>query len=95
MKHRKKFYVVVYDIRKDKNRDKISKLLEKYGIRVNYSVFECLFTEKQLASVQEKVVRLIDKHSDSVIYYPLCLDCYAGICYQPKQLHITFTVDVV
>lgn len=95
MKHNKKFYVVVYDIHKDKNRDRISKLLEKYGIRVNYSVFECLFTEKQLTTVQEKALKLIDKHRDSIIYYPICMNCYVGICYQPKQLHTVFTVDVV
>lgn len=34
-------YVVAYDIPCDKRRKKISDLLEGYGQRVQYSVFEC------------------------------------------------------
>lgn len=37
------FYVVVYDISSDKQRKKVSDLLEGYGLRVQYSVFECVF----------------------------------------------------
>ena len=34
--------VVAYDIAYNKRRNKIAKCLEGYGIRVNYSVFECV-----------------------------------------------------
>ncbi|MDE6215664.1 CRISPR-associated endonuclease Cas2 [Bacteroides sp.] len=95
MSKKKKFYVVVYDIRADRSRDKVSKLLEKYGIRVNYSVFECLFTEKQLLSVQEKVDKIINKRCDAVIYYHICLDCYTKIIYQPRRIVSPKLVDVV
>ena len=33
-------YLITYDIEDDKRRKKISDLLEGYGVRVNYSVFE-------------------------------------------------------
>ena len=33
-------YLVTYDIINDKKRTKLSDLLETYGYRVNYSVFE-------------------------------------------------------
>lgn len=85
MKAQKKFYVVVYDIKDNSPRDKVSKILEKYGQRVNYSVFECLFTEKQLLSVQTQIYNLICKNSDTVIYYSICLDCYTKIIYHPKR----------
>ena len=39
------FYVVVYDIPNDKRRKKVSDLLEGYGQRVQYSVFECTLTQ--------------------------------------------------
>ena len=42
-------YVAVYDISDDKERDRVAKALEGYGIRVQFSVFEC-----RLTSVQRK-----------------------------------------
>ena len=44
---KKKFVVIAYDIVDDKHRTKISKLLEGYGERVNYSVFECMLRHCQ------------------------------------------------
>lgn len=41
------FYVICYDIPDDKRRKKISDLLEVYGSRVQYSVFECVLNSKQ------------------------------------------------
>jgi len=38
-------YVVAYDITNDKRRKKLSDLLETYGVRVNYSVFEIELNE--------------------------------------------------
>jgi CRISPR-associated protein Cas2 len=38
-------YVVTYDISIDKRRTKLSDLLEGYGVRVNYSVFEVELSE--------------------------------------------------
>lgn len=35
------FVVVSYDIKNDKRRRKVMKLMEGYGERVQYSVFEC------------------------------------------------------
>ncbi|MBR8835369.1 MAG: CRISPR-associated endonuclease Cas2 [Stigonema ocellatum SAG 48.90 = DSM 106950] len=40
-------YVVAYDVPCDKRRKKISDLLEGYGQRVQYSVFECLLTQNK------------------------------------------------
>ncbi|MEO8894115.1 MAG: CRISPR-associated endonuclease Cas2, partial [Coleofasciculaceae cyanobacterium] len=37
-------YVVVYNIPCDKRRKKLSNILEGYGRRVQYSVFECVLT---------------------------------------------------
>lgn len=40
-------YLISYDIAVDKRRTKIAKLLEGFGQRVQYSVFECDLTTKQ------------------------------------------------
>ena len=52
---KKTFCVVAYDIKEDRKRARVSKILEKYGIRVNFSVFECMFTDIKLLQVQEKI----------------------------------------
>ena len=46
MKH-KHFYVVTYDVGDTKRRDKVVKLMESIGTRMNFSVFECMLTDKQ------------------------------------------------
>ena len=40
VKAKKIFCVVAYDIQDDRSRIQISKILEKYGTRNNYRVFE-------------------------------------------------------
>ena len=85
MEKKKEFYVVAYDIRSDRHRVRLSKLLEKYGVRVNYSVFECMFTPGQLKLVKKRVGSMLNPKYDSVIFYPCCLDCYAKIEYVPSR----------
>ncbi|MCC8198152.1 MAG: CRISPR-associated endonuclease Cas2 [Tannerellaceae bacterium] len=86
VKAKKNFCVVAYDIQDDKKRNKIAKILEKYGVRVNYSVFECLFTDSQYIKVQSELIKKIDIRSDSIIFYPVCINCYTKILYQPSNL---------
>lgn len=45
MRAKKNFIVVAYDVSDDRRRSHVVKLLEKVGIRVNYSVFECMLSD--------------------------------------------------
>ena len=92
---KKTFCVVAYDINEDRKRARVSKILEKYGIRVNFSVFECMFTDIQLLQVQEKIKKILDKRSDTVIYYPICVNCYTKIIYQPAHRQTSRTIEIV
>ena len=92
---KKTFGVVAYDIKEDRKRARVSKILEKYGIRVNFSVFECMFTDIQLLQVQEKIKKILDKRSDTVIYYPICVNCYTKIIYQPAHRQTSRTIEIV
>lgn len=40
-------YVISYDIESNKIRTKLAKLLEGYGVRIQYSVFECSLSDKR------------------------------------------------
>ena len=60
-------------------------ILERYGVRVNFSVFECMLTPLQLKTIKSSIMPLLDVRSDSVVYYTICLNCYTKIEYQPPK----------
>jgi len=71
------YYLVTYDIIDDKNRKKLSDILEKYGVRVNYSVFECELNKSKLKRLLEyiKNQKLYDNRYDSIRFYHICKNC--------------------
>ena len=79
VKAKKLFLVVAYDISNSNKRNKISKLLEKHGTRINLSVFECMITKAKFLQLKTKIEPLIDNKTDSIVYYPICVDCYCKI----------------
>ncbi len=88
MRARKKFVVIAYDITKTKIRNKVVKLVLKYGGRVNLSVFECMISESQLEKLQFDIGKLIDPKTDQLAYYTLCVDCFTKIVYQPERKRV-------
>ncbi len=76
---KKQLVVVAYDISSNKRRKKVSDLLEQYGTRVNYSVFECLISPAKLKKLKQEATELIDKKRDSILYYQLCGACIEKI----------------
>lgn len=85
MRARKNFVVVAYDVSDDRRRFRVAQLLEKVGIRVNYSVFECMLTDAQYEKLRHDIGNKINLKEDSVVYYPICVDCYTKIVYQPDM----------
>jgi CRISPR-associated protein Cas2 len=73
------FVVISYDIEDDKKRYKVSQILENYGTRVQYSVFECIINEQQLKEIKEKTKNIIDKEKDSIRIYIICENCLKKI----------------
>lgn len=76
---RKHHYVVVYDIADNANRKKVSDALESLGDRVNLSVFECPLSEQELEPLLQKLTQFIDRRTDTLIFYPLCLNCRSTV----------------
>lgn len=91
----KTFWVIAYDISDDLRRSRMVKIIEKYGVRKNYSVFECMLTESQLEKLQEKIVKIINPAVDRIIFYPLCINCYSKIIYIPNSTKKTEVVTVI
>lgn len=65
------FYLVCYDIVSNTRRNKVSKLLEAYGLRVQKSVFECILDEKQYQALSKLLMRLVNKKEDQIRFYPM------------------------
>lgn len=74
-----KFILVVYDISSDKRRTKLHNALLDFGTPVQYSVFECLLTEKQEQRMRKKVMKVIRPRQDRVRFYSLCADCLGRV----------------
>ncbi|MCF6147682.1 MAG: CRISPR-associated endonuclease Cas2 [Candidatus Kuenenia sp.] len=73
----KNYTVIAYDIADDKRRQRVAELLAGHGKRINYSVFQCLLTKKSLEKIRNKIKAMIDKKTDTVVYYILCKDCFS------------------
>lgn len=65
------FWVISYDIPDDKRRRKVAKLLEGYGRRAQYSVFECDLNADKTARLERRLKRLINEEEDDIRFYPL------------------------
>lgn len=69
-------YFISYDISENKVRNKISKILEGYGKRIQYSVFECDIDENLYVTLHKQLLeQTINSKTDSIIIYKLCKKC--------------------
>jgi CRISPR-associated protein Cas2 len=71
--------VVSYDLPNDHRRTHLANALEDFGVRVQYSVFECLLEPDQVERLRARMAALIDPAEDSVRIYRLCQDCKARV----------------
>jgi CRISPR-associated protein Cas2 len=62
------YLLITYDIENTKKRTKLATLLEKYGVRVNYSVFELDIKKQILEELFIKMKNLTDKNDSVRIY---------------------------
>jgi len=73
------FVLVSYDIPDDRRRARLAKVLQDYGERVQYSVFECNLNQVQLKRLLREIGNVIEEKMDSVRVYRLCPACVGQI----------------
>lgn len=90
-------YVISYDIEENQIRAKLSKLLEGYGVRIQYSVFECELSEKRFQELYKRILQLTEGEAGSVRFYSICKTCAAKIVTIGKPIHelTSLETDVV
>ncbi|HEY6323091.1 MAG TPA: CRISPR-associated endonuclease Cas2 [Thermoanaerobaculia bacterium] len=67
--------VVSYDIREDRRRARVAKVLLDFGARVQFSVFECRLEAAQVERLARRLGAVIDEQEDSVRIYRICQEC--------------------
>lgn len=82
---KKQLYVIAYDVADDHRRQQVVKHLERLGVRINLSVFECMLTSIQIAKLEKSLIAIIHHKEDTVVVYPICRDCYAKTIYLPES----------
>ncbi len=73
------FFVVTYDISDDGRRARVARCMEDFGRRVQWSVFDCLLNEADLARLKKRLAPIIDPEEDSVRFYRICGRCRLAI----------------
>ena len=89
------FCVVAYDITNDKKRTKVAKILESCGMRINFSVFECMVTLSQLQKIKNRIAKYINDKTDTVVYYQICVNCYTKTDYYPERKNSYNNIQIV
>lgn len=77
MRAKKDFVIVAYDIVSDRRRRAVVKVLDRYGHRVNYSVYECMLSRLDYFIMKSQLADIVNAKEDSVVLYPICLSCYS------------------
>ena len=72
------WWLVNYDVRDEKRLRRCAKLMEGYGQRVQYSVFRCWMTTREMERLRWELTNLLDR-ADDVLLIPLCSRCVDGI----------------
>ena len=64
-------YVVAYDISDDKRLRKVFQTMRSYGDHLQYSVFECQLTARDLARLRGDLAKIIHHDEDQVLFVDL------------------------
>ena len=64
-------YLVCYDICDDKRLRKVAEICSDFGVRLQYSVFECDLDDSEKIVLNGKLEEVIDAGEDQVLYVSL------------------------
>lgn len=63
--------LVAYDIADQKRLSRVAKTCEDYGVRVQYSIFECRLEEDEFTDFWLKLLEQIDEDEDRLVAYKI------------------------
>jgi len=74
----KLWYLVAYDVRDAKRLRNVATHLQGYGERLQFSVFRCRLTERELERLRWELTKTMEKEDDLLII-GLCASCGARV----------------
>jgi CRISPR-associated protein Cas2 len=79
--------VVAYDITDQRRLRQIAKICEDYGVRVQYSVFECRMEADKFDRFWNALLDTMDSSTDRLVAYKICVACARDIRSAGTQTH--------
>ena len=73
-----RWWLICYDVRDPVRLRKTAKHMEGYGKRMQYSVFRCWLTVREMERLRWELTELLESEDD-VLMIPLCGRCVEGI----------------
>ena len=70
-----RFWLAWYDVSDEKRLRRVAAVMERYGLRVQKSVFECWLTDAKLRELRSEMEALLDPEADSLRFYTACETC--------------------
>ncbi len=64
-------WLVCYDISDDKRLRRVADVCEDFGVRLQYSVFECDLDAGEKTTMESKLLEVIDQRADQVLFIQL------------------------
>lgn len=75
MSHEPKSWIVAYDIADPRRLRKVHRLMQKYGVPMQYSAFNVVLSDPQMTALLDELQALIDDRADDVRAYHLPASC--------------------
>ncbi len=72
-------HLIAYDIRDSKRLRKIAKTCEDFGIRVEYSIFECDLSVEVFQRFWTRISEIAEPDEDKLLAYRICGSCVSKI----------------
>lgn len=89
-------YIICYDIKEDRIRSSVVKYLEDHAFRIQFSVFSCKCSNKEIKSIWEALLHMTENADNPLLMViPVCKDCDKGIFMQGRPLEEDRSVIVV
>ena len=70
----KSWYLVSYDVHDERRLRRVAKHLEGYGARIQYSVFRCRLSVREIERLKWELTKIMDR-TDDLLIVGLCEKC--------------------
>lgn len=71
---KRQWHLVAYDVRDERRLRRVARILKGYGLRVQYSVFRCFMSERDVQRLRWELQQVMTKE-DGLLIVSLCPRC--------------------